>query len=149
MKIQELRRSCCNYFDSVNVLIYVQIFPRNSFWFFLSLSKNSCNPSSSLGASHPPVPLKNDIQRQPEKNTQETLVPSETMEIIHVQYILFISSVIIDWFDFWCFNATFSNISAISWRPVFSGGRSRRTTDHGQATGKLSLAVASGVHPFL
>jgi len=23
-----------------------------------------------------------------------------------------------DWFDFWCFNATFSNISAISWRPV-------------------------------
>jgi hypothetical protein len=22
-------------------------------------------------------------------------------------------------FDFWCFNATFSNISAISWRPVF------------------------------
>jgi hypothetical protein len=22
------------------------------------------------------------------------------------------------WFDFWCFNATFSNISAISWRPV-------------------------------
>jgi hypothetical protein len=21
-------------------------------------------------------------------------------------------------FDFWCFNATFSNISAISWRPV-------------------------------
>ena len=23
-----------------------------------------------------------------------------------------------DWFDFWCFNAIFSNISAISWRPV-------------------------------
>jgi hypothetical protein len=22
------------------------------------------------------------------------------------------------WFDFWCFNATFNNISAISWRPV-------------------------------
>jgi hypothetical protein len=21
-------------------------------------------------------------------------------------------------FDFWCFNATFSNISAISWRPL-------------------------------
>ncbi|CAC9593156.1 hypothetical protein [uncultured Gammaproteobacteria bacterium] len=21
-------------------------------------------------------------------------------------------------FDFWCFNTTFSNISAISWRPV-------------------------------
>ena len=40
------------------------------------------------------------------------------------------------WFDFWCFNATFSYIMATS----FSGGRSRRTrrtTDHGQATGKL------------
>ena len=23
-----------------------------------------------------------------------------------------------DWSDFWCFNATFNNISAISWRPV-------------------------------
>ena len=23
-----------------------------------------------------------------------------------------------DWFDFWCLNATFNNISAISWRPV-------------------------------
>jgi len=22
------------------------------------------------------------------------------------------------WFDFWCFNATFSNVSAISWWPV-------------------------------
>jgi len=27
------------------------------------------------------------------------------------------------WFDFWCFNATFTNISAISWRP---GSRSTR-----------------------
>jgi hypothetical protein len=24
----------------------------------------------------------------------------------------------IDFIDFWCFNVTFSNISAISWRPV-------------------------------
>jgi len=24
----------------------------------------------------------------------------------------------IDLFDFWCFNATFNNISAISWPPV-------------------------------
>jgi hypothetical protein len=30
------------------------------------------------------------------------------------------------------FNTTFSNISAISWQPVDG-----RTTDHGQATGKL------------
>jgi hypothetical protein len=39
-------------------------------------------------------------------------------------------------FYFWCFNATFSYIMATS----FSGGRNRnarRTTDRGQATGKL------------
>jgi hypothetical protein len=34
---------------------------------------------------------------------------------------------------FLVFNATFNYIMATS----FSGGRSRRTTDHGQATGKL------------
>jgi hypothetical protein len=32
------------------------------------------------------------------------------------------------------FNATFNNISAISWRPVLV---MERTIDHGQATGKL------------
>jgi hypothetical protein len=37
--------------------------------------------------------------------------------------------------DFWCFNATFSNISAMSWRPVLV--LDERTTDHGQTTGKL------------
>jgi hypothetical protein len=26
--------------------------------------------------------------------------------------------LLVDLIDFWCFNATFSNISAISWRPV-------------------------------
>jgi len=44
-------------------------------------------------------------------------------------------------FDFWWFNATFNNISAISWWPVFLWWRKpeypERTTDHGQATGKL------------
>jgi hypothetical protein len=39
------------------------------------------------------------------------------------------------------FNATFSNISAISWRPDLvveeAGEYSERTTDHEQATGKL------------
>jgi hypothetical protein len=44
-------------------------------------------------------------------------------------------------FDFWCFNATFSNISAISWGTVFSGGRSRSTRREpptmGKATGQL------------
>jgi hypothetical protein len=33
-----------------------------------------------------------------------------------------------DLIDFWCFNATFSNISAISWQATsFSSGRSRST----------------------
>jgi hypothetical protein len=43
-------------------------------------------------------------------------------------------------FAFWCFNATFSNISDISWRPVLVVEETEypeRTTDHGQATGKL------------
>ena len=38
------------------------------------------------------------------------------------------------------FYATFSNISAISWRPILvveETGVPERTTDHGQATGKL------------
>ena len=38
------------------------------------------------------------------------------------------------------FNATFSNISAISWRPdlvVKEDGVPGENTDHGQATGKL------------
>jgi hypothetical protein len=39
------------------------------------------------------------------------------------------------------FNATFSNISAISWRPVLvveeAAEYPERTTDHEQATGKL------------
>jgi hypothetical protein len=34
--------------------------------------------------------------------------------------VLFLGAmyVLMDLIDFWCFNATFSNISAISWRPV-------------------------------
>jgi hypothetical protein len=42
--------------------------------------------------------------------------------------------------DFWCFNATFNNISAISRRPVLvveKAGVPEKTTDHGQANGKL------------
>jgi hypothetical protein len=38
------------------------------------------------------------------------------------------------------FNATFSNMSAISWRPVLvveEAGVPERTTNHGQATDKL------------
>ena len=38
------------------------------------------------------------------------------------------------------FNVTFNNISAISWQPVLvveEAGVPERTTDHGQATGKL------------
>jgi predicted component of type VI protein secretion system len=32
---------------------------------------------------------------------------------------------------FWGFNATFSNISAISWRPVLVVDEAERTTNHG------------------
>ena len=50
--------------------------------------------------------------------------------------------LIYGWFNwFILINATFSNISAISWRPVLvveeAGVYTKRTTDHGQATGKL------------
>ena len=38
---------------------------------------------------------------------------------------------------FVCFNATFSNISAISWRPVLAVEYPERITYPGQATGKL------------
>jgi hypothetical protein len=41
--------------------------------------------------------------------------------------------------DLLCLNATFNNISAISWRLILvveEAGVSERTTDHGQATGK-------------
>ena len=46
----------------------------------------------------------------------------------------------IDLIRFLVLNATFSNISAISWRPVLvvdEAEVSEITTDHGQATGKL------------
>ena len=42
--------------------------------------------------------------------------------------------------DLFVLNATFSNISAISWRPVLvveEAGAPERTTDHGDATGEL------------
>ena len=55
-------------------------------------------------------------------------------------------------FDFWCFNATFSNISAISWRPALvvkeAGvpGENHRPWASNWYT--LSLAAVSRVHPF-
>jgi hypothetical protein len=42
--------------------------------------------------------------------------------------------------DFWCINATFSNIPAISWRPLLvveEAEYPERTTDHRQETSKL------------
>ena len=51
---------------------------------------------------------------------------------------IFLHPNLFDWFL--VLNATFSNISAISWRPVLvveEAGVPERTTDHGQATGKL------------
>jgi hypothetical protein len=56
-------------------------------------------------------------------------------------------------FEFLVFNATFSNISAISWRPVLvveeAGvpGENHRPWASNWYT--LSLAAASQVHPFL
>jgi hypothetical protein len=56
-------------------------------------------------------------------------------------------------FDFWCFNATFNNISAISWQPVLvveeAGvpGENHRPWANNWYT--LSHAAASRVHPFL
>ena len=54
-----------------------------------------------------------------------------------IQTLLPIKSLVDFDFDFWCFNATFNNISTISWRPVLVLEYPKRTTDHGQATGKL------------
>ena len=52
-------------------------------------------------------------------------------------------------FDFWYFNATFSNISAISWRPVIVVEEARREPPTmGKQLVTLSLAAASRVHPF-
>ena len=57
------------------------------------------------------------------------------------------------YFIFWYFNATFSNISAISWRPVLvveEAGVPRENHRPWASKWKtLSLATASRVHPFL
>ena len=55
-------------------------------------------------------------------------------------------------FNFWCFNATFNNISVISWRPVLVveedgvPGENHRPWASNWLT--LSLAAANRVHPF-
>ena len=45
------------------------------------------------------------------------ICPCNSLEINKLQKI-YIENMIVWFFDFWCFNATFNNISAISWRPV-------------------------------
>ena len=54
--------------------------------------------------------------------------------------------------DFWCFNATFSNISAISWRPVLvveeTGVPGENHWPWANNWKTLSLAAAGRVHPF-
>ena len=55
-------------------------------------------------------------------------------------------------FDFWCFNATFNNISAMSWRPVLvveEADVPEKTSNHGEATSTLYQGADPGVgaHP--
>ena len=58
----------------------------------------------------------------------------------------------IGWFDFLVFNATFSNISAISWRPVLeveeAGVPEENRRPWASNWQTLSLAAASREHPF-
>ena len=57
--------------------------------------------------------------------------------------------MIFDLIDCWCLNATFGNISAISWRPhlvVEEAGESHRPWTSNWQT--LLLAAVSPVHPF-
>ena len=60
---------------------------------------------------------------------------------------------LIDWLIFWCFNATFSNISAISWRPVLvaeeAGVHGENHRQWASSWQTLSLAAASRVHLFV
>ena len=53
------------------------------------------------------------------------------------------------WIWFIVFKATFSNISAISWRPVFSGGRSRSTRREPPTMGKQLVNFITWVHLFV
>ena len=64
-----------------------------------------------------------------------------------------VSEVVDDWLiDFVVFNVTFSNISAISWRPVLvveeTGVPGENHRPWGSNLQTLSLAAASRVHPF-
>ena len=58
--------------------------------------------------------------------------PEHHMCYLHFYIFLFYDDFI--WFI--VFNATFSNISTTSWRPVFSGGRSRSTLREPPTMGK-------------
>jgi hypothetical protein len=55
------------------------------------------------------------------------MVLNATFNNISVISWLSVLLIFIFIFYFWCFNATFSNIPAISWRPVLVGGRRRNT----------------------
>jgi hypothetical protein len=57
----------------------------------------------------------------------------------------------IDLIDFWCFNATFNNISAISWRPVLvveeAGENHRRLVFYLSQVYPLALLSMQGEGP--
>ena len=67
-----------------------------------------------------------------------SMSPYSKISLSVPQWKFFLCLIGLIWFT--VFNATFSNISAISWRPVLvmeEAGVPERTIDHGQATGKL------------
>ena len=73
-------------------------------------------------------------------NNNKQLNPWHKMEIVDIQTLTGSKYDGWLWFDFWCFNATFSTISVISWRPVLVVEEAEYQdiiTDHEQATGIL------------
>ena len=101
----------------------------------LKVALNTIKPNQSY---YNPVIDKNITQRN-ELGSDFLVrvpVPNEKISLTSDSFWLILIDLIL------VFNATFSNISAISWRPVLVLEEARvpgkiRTTDPGQATGKL------------
>jgi hypothetical protein len=76
---------------------------------------NSCKPITNMGW------VRARLCKLQKRCTRLTAVSNKLvvlfMRILFVFALCFLIGIL-DWMMFWCFNATFSNISAISWRPV-------------------------------